>query len=242
MKLRYIVAVALLIPINVSAQGVADAFIQGMEAGRRARLQREQMEREAEAHRMRMQLMETQLEMLRQEVRQREQAARDAQALKQKVDSTANTEITAFTARFPDWPQYEAQMLEHAKLVQPDSLSTQDYLELLYLLAISDRQKPATTARGYTWPIFRAPQSGHTYDWRSGSSYSWQRNGNGDTYVNGMNLNSGSMWNTTIKPDGSMSGFDQNVNWWQYNAQSGVYMNLGTGRMCVGTGLLRTCF
>jgi hypothetical protein len=42
--------------------------------------------------------------------------------------------------------------------------------------------------------------------------------------------------------DGSMRGSDSKMNPWTYDAGSKTYMNLGTGKMCRGEGLARTCF
>jgi hypothetical protein len=44
------------------------------------------------------------------------------------------------------------------------------------------------------------------------------------------------MWNTRIKPNGSMTGFDSNFNPWRYDSGSKTYMNFGTAEMCVGEG------
>jgi hypothetical protein len=90
-------------------------------------------------------------------------------------------------------------------------------------------------------PVYQ-PRSGTSYDWQSGNSYSWRKNYNGDTKVNGFNLNTGSMWQTTIKPDGSMRGTDSNMNPWTYDAKSKTYMNYGTGKICTGEGYGRVCF
>lgn len=87
-----------------------------------------------------------------------------------------------------------------------------------------------------------APSSGSTYDWRSGNSYRWQRDFNGDTRVSGMNLYTGSMWRQTIKPDGSMTGTDSKMNPWRYDSKTKTYMNFGTGEMCVGSGASRYRF
>lgn len=91
-------------------------------------------------------------------------------------------------------------------------------------------------------PSYRQPSSGSTYDWQSENLYTWRRGLNGTTHVNGLNSRTGSMWQTDIKPDGSMSGFDKDFNPWRYDARTGTYMNLGTGRMCIGEGFARTCF
>jgi hypothetical protein len=86
------------------------------------------------------------------------------------------------------------------------------------------------------------PRSSTSYDWHTGNSYNTHRELDGTTQVNGFNLNTGSTWNTTIKPDGDMTGFDKDMNYWQYDARTKVYMNLGTGTMCIGEGVARTCF
>ncbi len=57
-----------------------------------------------------------------------------------------------------------------------------------------------------------------------------------------FNYNTGSMWNTDIDSRGSMRGFDADANYWSYDSGSKVYMNYGTGRMCIGEGYARSCF
>jgi hypothetical protein len=46
----------------------------------------------------------------------------------------------------------------------------------------------------------------------------------------------------TVQPNGSMQGFDKNFHPWNYDANTKMYINYGTGKMCVGEGLARTCF
>lgn len=84
------------------------------------------------------------------------------------------------------------------------------------------------------------PTSGSTYDWRSGNRYSWDRDTSGTTTVRGSNLNTGSLWRTTIQPDGSQRGTDSQGNLWTVSS-SGTYMNYGTGVICIGTGAARVC-
>ncbi|MBL8773893.1 MAG: hypothetical protein JNK30_21075 [Phenylobacterium sp.] len=84
------------------------------------------------------------------------------------------------------------------------------------------------------------PRSGTTYDYQSGNSYSWRRNSDGSTTVNGTNLQNGTMWNSRIKPNGDQSGTDSQGNFWNYNARSGSYMS-SDGTVCIGKGALRTC-
>ena len=100
---------------------------------------------------------------------------------------------------------------------------------------------PTYTPRVYTPRASGERQSGTTYDWQSGNTYNWRKRSNGETDVDGFNLNTGSMWNTTIKPNGSMRGTDSKMNPWTYDSKSKTYMNYGTGKMCFGEGYARVC-
>jgi hypothetical protein len=100
----------------------------------------------------------------------------------------------------------------------------------------ADELQSVTGNFGYT-----APDSGYTYDWRSGNSYTWSHGYDGTINVRGYNLNTGGMWNTTIEPNGSMHGFDSNTNYWTYDSRTGTYMNMGTGTICTGKGYARVC-
>lgn len=84
-------------------------------------------------------------------------------------------------------------------------------------------------------------QSGSDYDWRSGNSYYWNTDSQGNTNVRGFNARTGSRWNTTIEPDGDMRGYDSNYNPWTYDSGSGFYQNFGTGETCIGKGYARVC-
>jgi hypothetical protein len=140
-------------------------------------------------------------------------------------------------------------------------LTLQDYNQAVRRLAEAEagvtRQTvpapPAYSAPTYRPPVYtpptryRAPSnstqsSGSSYDVQSGNSYRWRKSPDGVTKVDGMNLNTGSMWNTTIKPNGSMNGWDSQMNPWSYDSRSKTYMNYGTGKMCVGEGYARSCF
>jgi hypothetical protein len=81
---------------------------------------------------------------------------------------------------------------------------------------------------------------GSSYDWQSGNQYNWNTIGN-QTNVQGYNIKNGTRWNTTIQPNGSMTGYDGNGNYWQYDSNSGNYYNYGTGTMCTGKGAFRVC-
>jgi len=74
-------------------------------------------------------------------------------------------------------------------------------------------------------------KSGSKYDWETGSSYRWQTDPAGNTRVDGFNAETGSMWHTTIKPDGSMRGTDSNCQPWTYDSRTGTSMNYGTGEV-----------
>lgn len=86
-----------------------------------------------------------------------------------------------------------------------------------------------------------AQNSGSEYDPSSGNLYHWHPDMLGGTHVNGVNMQTGAMWNTQIEPDGDMRGIDSDLNPWSYDSSSGVYMNLGTGAICVGRGIGRIC-
>jgi hypothetical protein len=112
-------------------------------------------------------------------------------------------------------------------------------------IAQSSRAKERSYAYDSTeyWSGYSAQtSSGTTFDATSGNQYNWRRNYDGSTDVRGLNFRTGSMWNTTIQPDGSMRGFDKNFNPWSYDSSSGTYLNYGSGKMCVGKGAARTCF
>jgi hypothetical protein len=96
------------------------------------------------------------------------------------------------------------------------------------------------TAPSYSVPIYER-RSGTTTDPQSGNVYNWRKDSRGNTHVDGMNLYNGSMWQTDIKPNGSMTGTDKNFNYWNYDAKSKTYMNLGTGELCIGEGYARVC-
>ena len=115
--------------------------------------------------------------------------------------------------------------------------------------AASPSSQPAYTVPRYTPPTYTAPKlpnytpptTGSTFDWRSGNSYRWGKEPDGTTKVRGSNLNTGSTWNTTIRPDGSMRGTDSDMNPWSYNERTKTYINYGTGKMCVGEGYAGVC-
>ncbi len=84
--------------------------------------------------------------------------------------------------------------------------------------------------------------SGSSDDWQSGNLYRWTHLADGSTDLIGFSINKGSNWRTTIKPDGSMSGFDKDLNIWKYDAGSSFYINFGTSKICYGKGIGRFCF
>lgn len=63
----------------------------------------------------------------------------------------------------------------------------------------------------------------------------------GGETVEGMNANTGSMWRTTTDNNGDMSGVNAKGQMWNYNSNSGTYMNAGSGKMCTGHGATRIC-
>ena len=89
--------------------------------------------------------------------------------------------------------------------------------------------------------IASAQTFGSTYDWQSGNMYHWNSDVLGNTHVYGHNFRTGSMWNTSIRRNGDMSGWDKNFNSWNYNAGTGTYVN-SNGHRCIGHGYARTCW
>ena len=84
------------------------------------------------------------------------------------------------------------------------------------------------------------PRSGSKYDWRTGNQYYWEKDRDGTTKVRGHNWTTGTQWNTTVEPDGSMRGEDNRGNTWRYDSATGDYWN-SDGTMCWGRGSERTC-
>jgi len=87
----------------------------------------------------------------------------------------------------------------------------------------------------------RLPSFEQKYDWQSGNSYSIHRDLNGNTRIRGFNSYTGSNWTTNIDRQGNFSGIDKRSNPWSYNSRSGLYQNFGTGKICWGKGVFRTC-
>jgi hypothetical protein len=85
------------------------------------------------------------------------------------------------------------------------------------------------------------PTGGMTLDPNSGNIYQWHRQLDGSTDLRGNNIRTGSTWQTTIQPSGSMHGVDHQFNSWDYNANSKTYINYGTGQLCIGEGVTRVC-
>ena len=85
-------------------------------------------------------------------------------------------------------------------------------------------------------------QTYNQYDWQSGNHYTITPRYDGGIQLNGLNLNNGTTWSQTQRPDGSYSGFDGNGNYYYGNNRSGFYQNMGTGRTCIGTGAARSCY
>jgi len=75
----------------------------------------------------------------------------------------------------------------------------------------------------------RQQKQGYNYDQTTGNALRWNTNQGGETNVQGSNFYTGSQWNTTIKKNGNMNGFDSKGNYWNYNKGSGMYFNYGTG-------------
>jgi hypothetical protein len=94
-----------------------------------------------------------------------------------------------------------------------------------------------------SFPLFSFAQDiGNTCDFRSGNLYQWNSDIIGNTGVKGYNYHSGSLWNTTIDNSATMKGMAPPVNYWNYNSNTGLNNNMGTGRSCYGYGNFKSCY
>lgn len=118
--------------------------------------------------------------------------------------------------------------------------------ELVFAAALAAALPGAAVAQLYGQSAGREElgpgETRSTYDWRSGSRYTTERNYDGTYTVRGSNLREGSRWRTEIQQDGTMRGTDADGNRWRYDATTGVYRNLGTGVTCRGEGRRRRCY
>jgi hypothetical protein len=85
------------------------------------------------------------------------------------------------------------------------------------------------------------PASGLSMDARTGRAFRWSQDFNGNIRVRGTTPRTGSMWYGTLRPNGLMSGFDDDLNFWRYNVKSGIYTNTTTGETCLGRGPTGSC-
>jgi hypothetical protein len=130
---------------QASAQGgVAGTYISGAEAAEREKLN------EAQTETLRLQC-EILAETLPQHRPAKDRPAREVADTSQRVAMTEATThpaaqlqimaaeiLGAFTARRPDWPQYESVMMTYATKLPPGELEIPDYLDVLYFLAQRD--------------------------------------------------------------------------------------------------------
>lgn len=79
------------------------------------------------------------------------------------------------------------------------------------------------------------------YDYRTGNYYTVTPTYGGGARVQGMNIKNGTTWSNTVDQRGNQRGYDANGNYYNYNADTGTYMNFGTGKTCTGKGAYRVC-
>jgi hypothetical protein len=134
-------------PTEATAQGVFNAFVQGMEAADREEeakvtIQILQLQRDilAESYRQR-------LAAQQQQQRQAMRAAHDAAQRQARINAQAQSEtdeaMRLFTQRRPDWRSYEAVIIGYATKMPAGQLDLQDYLDALYFLAKRDEAEAA---------------------------------------------------------------------------------------------------
>lgn len=75
----------------------------------------------------------------------------------------------------------------------------------------------------------------------NGNCYTVTPSYDGGARISGFSASNGTMWNSTVDSNGNQRGFDSSGNSWNYDANSGNYINYGTGKMCFGKGASRFC-
>jgi hypothetical protein len=94
----------------------------------------------------------------------------------------------------------------------------------------------------YAPPTYSLPQSGSTFDWRSGNLYNWHGDSTGTTHINGFNSRSGTTRDSQVESNGNQSGRDSAGNYGNYNSSNGRDRNFWTGKTCFGSGAARHCY
>jgi len=105
--------------------------INAFDAGVRTRYYREQI-RLLEAQRK---AYEADLRRAEAESAARRPAASPTQADVERVKQEVSISLAIFTARHPDWKQYETRMVHFSYKVTPGPISMEEYMEILYTLA-----------------------------------------------------------------------------------------------------------
>jgi len=80
-------------------------------------------------------------------------------------------------------------------------------------------------------PVELSASDDFRYDWPTRSSFSWYTT-SPDVAKEGRDTwNTGDHWASGIRLDGSLSGWNEQGNYWRYNAGSKMYHNYSTGEM-----------
>jgi hypothetical protein len=118
-------------------QSASDQFINAFEAGVRARYYQEQIRL------MELQRKQFELELKRAEAEAQQQAQKKAaqqtgqltQEQVAQIKQQTDIDLQIFSAKRPDWKKYEPRMVYFASRLMPQNISTQEYLDYLYILA-----------------------------------------------------------------------------------------------------------
>jgi hypothetical protein len=134
-----------LVTVNVGAQqDVGKRVIDAFERGSAERMAQEAHKSDLktgeavrEYYRQQIKLLETQNRLLEQQLRESEEKDRQ-KAQYDAVAAKVDADLQLFTARHPNWKAIEPQMVCLGSSLSTTNLESQEYMELLYLMAKSE--------------------------------------------------------------------------------------------------------
>ncbi|MBI4776000.1 MAG: hypothetical protein HY788_17805 [Deltaproteobacteria bacterium] len=80
-------------------------------------------------------------------------------------------------------------------------------------------------------PVAAGATDDFRYDWPTRGSFSWYTSPPEEAKNERNTWNTGDHWTSEARLDGSLSGWNEQGNYWRYNAGSKLYHNYTTGEM-----------
>ena len=126
-------------------QGSSGSMIDAFEAGVRTRYYQEQIRlMELQRKQFELELKRAEAEAQQQaEKRAAQKAAQPTQEQIEQIKRRTDMDLEIFSARHPDWKKYEPRMIYFASRLLPQNISTQEYLDYMYMLARATEQQKA---------------------------------------------------------------------------------------------------